>query len=395
MHFSQRELFKKHLAQTSPSPLGLEITHAKGEWLFASDGRKYLDLISGISVSAVGHCHPKIVSAVEEQAKTHMHLMVYGEYIQAPQVKLAKKLAEMLPENLSVSYLVNSGAEATEGALKLAKRFTGKTKIVSFSNAYHGSTHGALSVMGNETLKNAFRPLLPDVLILPFNEIPELEKIDQSVAAVIIEPIQGESGVRACSTEFLSALRKRCNEMNALLIFDEIQSGVGRSGSFCVFETFKIIPDILLLAKGLGGGMPIGAFISSPQIMQTLSHDPVLGHITTFGGHPVSAAAALACLEEISQNQLWNNAHKIEAIVRSEFKHPTIVEIRGKGAMLAVEFGSEEINMKLISKALEKGIITDWFLFCPTAMRIAPPLNIDLNVLKVACREINSLLQEF
>lgn len=391
---NNRTLFLRHIAQTSPAPLALDIKEAKGIYLTGADGKKYTDLISGISVSNLGHCHPKVVEAVKQQAEKHMYLMVYGEYIQSPQVNLAKALAGQLPSSLHSVYFVNSGAEATEGALKLAKRATGRSELICFKNAYHGSTHGALSVMGSEEFKNAFRPLLPDVKMLEYNNEKELGQISDRTACVIVEPIQGEAGAVTGDPAFLKMLREKCTQQGALLIFDEIQTGFGRSGKLFAFEHYNITPDILLLAKGMGGGMPIGAFISSQELMSALSHDPVLGHITTFGGHPVSCAASLACLEEIVSGKLYSNAEMIEQTVREKLVHPKIKAVRGKGGLLAVEFGNADLNMKIIASCLAKGVITDWFLFCPTALRIAPPLIITKDQLEQACEIILESIAE-
>ena len=385
MHLSQKQLFIQHLAQTSPAPLALEIVSAKGIYLNDINGKQYIDLISGISVSNIGHCHPQVVEAIKKQAETYMHLMVYGEYVQSPQVQLAKALSDLLPPDLNTVYFVNSGAEATEGALKLAKRFTGRSEIISFKNAYHGSTHGALSVMGSEEFKTSFRPLLPGVRTLSFNEENDLKYITHQTACVIIEPIQGEAGIIAANPSFLKKLRARCTETETLLIFDEIQTGFGRTGSLFAFEQYEVIPDILLLAKGMGGGMPIGAFISSHEIMSALRHNPVLGHITTFGGHPVCCAAALANLQVIVQNKLHLRAKGIECILKEKFKHPKIKELRVCGALVAIDFGNETINMQTISKCIEAGIITDWFLFNTQSMRLAPPLIISDEELIRAC----------
>jgi len=398
-----RKSFFRHLAQTSPAPPALEIKSAKGIYLFGSNGKKYIDLISGISVSNLGHGNAKITNAVKKQLDKHSHLMVFGEYIVSPQVEFAKLLSSALPKKLNNVYFVNSGSEAVEGALKLAKRFTGRTEIVAFKNAYHGSTHGALSVMGNETMKKAFRPLLPDVNFLDFNNEKDLERITTRTACVIVEPIQGEAGIiNPCNIQpplippkggnlhvqspslwegrgglginFLQALRKRCNEIGALLIFDEIQTGMGRTGKLFAFEHFKIIPDILCLGKALGGGMPLGAFISSKDIMHTLSENPSLGHITTFGGHPLSCVAGMESLKEIKKIQ--NTVKGKGELFKKLLVHPQIKEVRGMGLLLAVQFENEEENKKIISKCIEKGVITDWFLFNPSAMRIAPPLII-------------------
>lgn len=385
---TERQLFLQHLAQTSDFPLSLEIVKAKGIYLFDKSGKKYADLISGISVSNLGHCHPQVISAIKAQLKKYTHLMVYGEYVQSPQVMLAKKISTLLPENLSSVYFVNSGAEATEGALKLAKRYTGRTEIISCKNAYHGSTHGALSVMGNESLKINFRPLLPDIRFIEFNNEKYLEHISEKTACVIIEPVQGENGVRIPLGNYLENLRKRCNETGALLIFDEAQTAFGRTGSMFAFEQFKVVPDILLLAKAFGGGMPVGAFVSSKKIMDSLKNNPALGHITTFGGHPVSCAAALAAINILKKEKLIQQVKRKEKLFRKYLKHPSIKEIRSMGLMLALEFETAEINQKIIRKCLENGVITDWFLFCDKAMRIAPPLTISDKEIENACKMI-------
>ncbi|HUW06702.1 MAG TPA: aspartate aminotransferase family protein, partial [Williamwhitmania sp.] len=314
---SLRSLFLQHVAQTSDSPLGLEIKRAEGVYIYDTHDRAYLDLISGISVSSIGHCNPAVVKAIQEQAEKYLHLMVYGEYVQAPQVEYAVALTELLPENLSQVYFVNSGSEANEGALKLAKRFTGRTELIGFEKAYHGSTHGALSMMGDESFKNAFRPLLPDVRHLSFNSIEELQQITTRSAAVVVEPIQGEAGAIVPNREFLVALRKRCNEVGALLIFDEVQTGFGRTGHLFAFQKFGVVPDVMTIAKGMGGGMPLGAFVSSAEIMGCLKTNPILGHITTFGGHPVSCAAAKANLQFILEENLVESVYEKEMVFRS------------------------------------------------------------------------------
>ncbi len=385
MHLSNRQLFLQHVAQTSPAPLVLEIISAKGVYLKDVNGKEYIDLISGISVSNIGHCHPAVVDAVKKQVETHMHLMVYGEYVQSVQVQLAKALTDLLPKNLGSVYFVNSGTEATEGALKLAKRFTGRTELISFTNAYHGSTQGALSVMGSEDFKTSFRPLLPDTRILNFNSEEDLKHISTKTACVIIEPIQGEAGLVAANKNFLKKLRERCSETKTLLIFDEIQTGFGRTGTMFAFEQYEVVPDILLLAKAMGGGMPIGAFVSSNEIMNCLTHNPVLGHITTFGGHPVCCAAALANLNVIAENKLYLRAKEIETILKKELTHPKIKSLRVCGALAAVDFGDEATNMQVIQKCIAAGVITDWFLFNTQSMRIAPPLMITNEELKKAC----------
>jgi acetylornithine/N-succinyldiaminopimelate aminotransferase len=385
---NQRRIFLEHLAQTSPAPIALEIVKANGSYLYDSSGKIYFDLISGISVSNVGHRHPKVIEAVKKQLDDYMHLMVYGEYIQSPQVKFAQLLTEHLPPDLSTIFFTSSGSEATEGALKLAKRYTGRTELISFKNAYHGSTQGALSVSGSEELKNSFRPLLPDIKFLSFNSIDDLVKITNRTASVIIEPIQGEAGIILPGKNFLSVLRKRCTETGTLLIFDEIQTAFGRTGKLFAFEHEQVIPDILLLGKALGGGMPLGAFISSKEIMHSLTHDPVLGHITTFGGHPVCCAAGYAAMEVLLTENLLESIPKKEQLFRETLQHSLIQDIRGKGLFLSLEFKSEELAKKIIHSCIEKGVIVDWFLFAPQCIRIAPPLIITEKQIETACKLI-------
>lgn len=383
-----RQLFLLNNAQTSSTPRLLEIERAEGIYLYGSGGEKYMDLVSGFAVSNVGHRNENVVKAIKDQVDRFMHLSVYGEFIQAPQVLFAKKLVSVLPENLNSVYFVNSGAEATEGALKLAKRFTGRSKIISCNNAYHGSTHGALSVMGNDYYKNAYRPLLPEISFIEFNNVSQIEQIDSATACVIMETIQGEAGVRVPNIEYLKAIRQRCTETGTLLILDEIQTGFGRTGKLFAFEHFDIVPDILLLAKGIGGGMPIGAFISSKKIMNVLTENPILGHITTFGGHPVCCAAGLATLNTILDENLLHNIDSKEALFRQLLIHPAIKEVRGKGLMLAVQLSNFE-QVEAVSKiSTENGIIIDWFLHCDTSLRIAPPLIISEREIKVACEQI-------
>jgi len=385
---SQKKDFFSYLAQTSPAPLALEIASAKGVWLKDTTGKKYLDLISGIAVSNLGHSHPAIVKAIKKQADHYTHIMVYGEYVQSPQVNFAKKICWKLPKSLGSIYFVNSGSEAVEGALKLAKRHTERTGIISFSRAYHGSTHGALSVMGDEALKMPFRPLLPGVTILPFGDKEALQAISKHTACVIIEPIQGEAGTVVPTKSFLQALRKQCNETGTLLIFDEIQTGFGRTGKLFSFEHFSITPDILTIGKAMGGGLPLGGFVANKKIMSSLSDNPALGHITTFGGHPLSCASGLAALEVLLSKKLFNSAVKKEKLFRSLLKHSAIKEIRGMGLMLAIQFGNEDLCKKVIENCIKNGIIVDWFLFCPDAMRIAPPLIITEQEIKQACKII-------
>ncbi len=376
---NQRELFLRHVAQTSEIPMlgeDLNIAIAKGVKLTDVNGKIYTDLISGISVSNVGHCHPKVLEAIHHQSQKFMHLMVYGEFNQSPQVNYAKKLTDLLPQKLNSIYYTTSGSEAVEGALKLAKRSTGRTELICFKQAYHGSTHGALSVMGDEYFKTSFRPLLPDVRILEFNDLKALELISKKTAAVIIEPIQGEAGVIKANRDYIKNLRKICDDLGVILIFDEIQTGFGRTGNLFVFEEFDVVPDILLISKGMGGGLPIGAFIASTDLMSNLTKNPILGHINTFGGNALCVAAANACLEIIISENLCSRAKQIENIITTKLKHPLIKEIRIHGALGAIDFYNEVLNMRVIKSCIEKGIICDWFLFCPTAMRIAPPLII-------------------
>jgi acetylornithine/N-succinyldiaminopimelate aminotransferase len=385
---TNRQLFFNHLAQTSETPLALEIEKAKGVYLFDVDGKKYMDLISGISVSNVGHCHPKVVEAIKSQLDKYMYLMVYGEYIQSPQTQFAKALSDHLPGNLSSVYFVNSGSEAIEGAMKLAKRYTGRTEIISFENAYHGSTQGSLSIMGNEEFKNAYRPLLPDTRRIRFNNLKDLEFITENTACVFVETIQGEAGAIVPENNYLKMLQEKCNETGSLLVVDEIQCGFGRTGSLFAFEHYGVVPDILCLAKGMGGGMPIGAFISSKEIMEHLTNNPILGHITTFGGHPVSCSAGLATLNVLLEGKLIEVVAEKEKLFRSLLIHPKIKSIKGKGLLLAVEFESFDQNKNIIDKCISDGLITDWFLFNSSSMRIAPPLIITMEEIKSACEII-------
>lgn len=387
-----RQLFLLNTAQTSHYPRLLEIDHAEGLYLYDPQGGGYMDLVSGFAVSNIGHRHPKVVQAIKDQVDHYLHVTVYGEYVQAPQVKFAKKLCSTLPPKLNCVYFVNSGAEATEGALKLAKRFTGRTEIISCKNAYHGSTHGALSVMGNEHYKQAYRPLLPDIRFIDFNSMADLDLITNNTAAIILETIQGESGVRVPDLEYMRVLRQRCDETGTLLILDEIQTGFGRTGKLYAFEHFDIVPDILLLAKGMGGGMPIGAFIANKMVMDVLKDNPMLGHITTFGGHPVSCAAGLATLEVILEEKLTEEVASKEQLFRQCLQHSLIKEVRGKGFMLSIQLDSFE-RVEAVSKyCVQHGIIIDWFLHCDTALRIAPPLIITESEIKEACMVIiNSL----
>jgi len=394
---NQRELFLKHVAQTSDSPLSgvdINIVKATGSKLTDINGKEYIDLISGISVSNVGHCHPQVIKAIHDQSQKYMHLMVYGEFNQTPQVKYAEYLTSFLPPQLNCVYYTTGGSEAVEGAMKLAKRVTGRSEIICFKNAYHGSTQGALSVMGDETFKNSFRPLLPGIKILEYNNIDELKEITGKTACVIIEPVQGEAGVRSADKNFLQMMRDKCSKHCALLIFDEIQSGYGRTGNLFAFQKYNVVPDVLLVAKGMGGGLPLGAFISSQKLMSSFTNNPVLGHINTFGGNAVCVAAAHATLEIITEEKLSDRANKIETIIRENLKHPLIKDLRINGALGAVDFKDEALNFKIIKNCIEAGVITDWFLFCSTAMRIAPPLNITEEELILALDKITKVLDE-
>lgn len=385
MHISNRELFLQHQAQTTRFPLLLEFARAEGIYLYDKNNRPYIDLISGISVSSLGHGNERVKQAIKNQVDKYMHLMVYGEYVQAPQVRLAQKLTSLLPSSLNSVYFVNSGAEATDGALKLAKRVTKRTEIIAFKHAYHGSTHAALSLNSDEEYKNAFRPLLPHVQFLTNGHFEELERITSNTACVIIEVVRGEAGYIATDETFLRALRKKCDDHCVLLIFDEIQTGMGRTGKMFAFEHSGVVPDILLLGKALGAGMPIGAFIASHQLMMTLAEHPILGHITTFGGHPVICAAALAGIEELEAQNLIADVSRKENLFRQLLRHPAIKSITGKGLMLAIELNSFEQNKKLIDACIADGVITDWFLFATHKLRIAPPLIITDEEIKQAC----------
>ncbi len=384
-HISNKQLFQMHVAQTSAYPMEVEIVHAENIYLHGANGEKYIDLISGISVSSLGHNHPRIVEAVKEQADRHMHVMVYGEFVQNPQVKLAKAISDTLPDPLDNVFFVNSGSEAIEGAMKLAKRYTGKYEIISCYDAYHGSTHGTLSLGTREDFKQAFMPLMPGVSHIRFGDENDLESITSKTAAVIIETIQGEAGVRIASNSYFKKLRERCYQTGALLILDEVQTGFGRTGKFWGFEHYDIVPDIITAAKGMGGGMPIGAFISSKEIMSALQTNPVLGHITTFGGHPVSCAASLAMLLELVESKVYLEVERKAGIFRQYLKHPKIKEIRSVGLMMAVEFDSFKQVSSIIEKSVKLGLITDWFLYCDCAIRIAPPLIISEDQIIESC----------
>ncbi len=387
-----RQLFLDHVGQTSATPVALHITRASGSRLFDAEGRSYIDLIAGISVCNVGHAHPAVVEAIREQTEKYLHIMVYGELMETPQILLARELVAHLPPSLNNVFFTCSGSEATEGAMKLAKRATGRGHIVSFQESYHGSTQGALSVMGSEYWRQAFHPLLPGIDRLTYGSFEELERITEDTACVIAETIQAEAGVRVPSAEWMKALRARCDETGALLVLDEIQCGFGRNGTLWAFEAFGIVPDILLLGKALGGGMPLGAFVADRSLMHQLTHQPVLGHINTFGGHPVSCAAGLAALQVLREEQLLAGVAAREALFRSLLRHPLISEVRSRGLMMAAHLPSPGICQRLIRELLTEGVFSDWFLFAPHALRIAPPLNITEEDIRISCEKIRTAL---
>ncbi|HKB43931.1 MAG TPA: aspartate aminotransferase family protein [Chitinophagaceae bacterium] len=381
---TQRELFFNHIAQTSSAPLALEIVKADGVMLCDADGKEYIDLIGGISVANVGHRHPKVITAIQKQLEAYLHIMVYGEFIETPQVQYAKLLTDHLPPSLNSVYFTNSGAEATEGAMKLAKRVTNRTQIIAFNNSYHGSTQGALSLIGSEYWRNAFRPLLPDVLHLEYNSFESLNEITEQTACIIAETVQGEAGIIVPSKEWMLALQKKCTDTGALLILDEIQTGFGRTGKLWGFEHFDTVPDILLLGKALGGGMPLGAFIADKKLMSALTANPVLGHITTFGGHPVCCAAGMAAMKALLEEKMTDEVKNKEELFRSFLVHPKIKTIRSFGLWIAVEFDSFETNKKIIDYCIATGVFIDWFLFAPNCLRISPPLVISKEQIKKA-----------
>ncbi|MBR5281870.1 MAG: aspartate aminotransferase family protein [Alistipes sp.] len=391
-----RKQFLRHIAQTSPAPQLIEVARAEGVFFYTPEGKPYYDLVSGVSVNNVGHANPVVVEAVQRQAADYMHIMVYGEMVERPQVEFARRLAEALPEPLDTVYFLNSGAEAVEGALKLAKRYTHRTEMISMRRAYHGSTHGAMSMMGQpegEEWKNAFRPLLPDTKAIEFNSFADLEQITERTACVLCEPVQGEAGVKVPVEGYLQALRKRCDEVGALLIFDEIQVGMGRAGEMFAMKKYGVTPDIVCLAKALGGGMPLGAFVSSQEIMSTLTHNPVLGHITTFGGHPVCCAAGLAAMKFLQDNKVVEDVERKGALYEELLTdHPAVKEIRRSGLLLAVELGEAEKLYRLIDLFIQEGILSDWFLYCDTAFRISPPLVITDAEIKDSVRIIKKCL---
>ena len=390
---TQRQLFLNHVGQTSEAPLALEIVKASGSTLWDVHGKSYIDLIAGISVCNIGHCHPAVIEAVQKQAAQYMHIMVYGELVESPQVAYAKKLTDHLPPSLNSVFYTASGSEATEGAMKLAKRVTGRTEIISFKNSYHGSTQGALSIMGDEYWRNAFRPLLPGTLQLNYNAFDELQLITERTACIVAETIQAEAGVLVPENGWLSALRKRCNETGTLLVLDEIQCGFGRNGTLWAFEQFDVVPDILLLGKALGGGMPLGAFIADKKIMNSLSHNPVLGHINTFGGHPVSCAAGLAAFSVLLNEKLLESISAKEQLFLQLLQHDSIKAVRSRGLMLAVEFENFDFNKKVIDQLIANGVFTDWFLFASNCLRIVPPLVITDNEIRMACATILQVLK--
>ncbi len=385
---NNRQLFQTYLAPTSPSPVALDIVSATGNYLYTRDGKKYLDLIGGISVCNIGHRHPKVIEAIKKQCDEYLHVMVYGELIQSPQIKYAHLLAKHLPENLNCTYFTNSGAEATDGALKLARRVTGRTEIICCNNAYHGNTLGALSVMGNEYWLNAFRPLLPDVWHYNYNSQELINAISDKTACVIIETIQAEAGVICPDLKWIKSLREKCTTTGTLLILDEIQCGFGRTGKLFGFENYDIVPDIVLLGKALGGGMPLGAFVSSFENMKLLSTNPVLGHITTFGGHPVSCAAGLAGMTALLEENLIESVNEKEQLFHKLLIHPAIKTVRSKGLLIAIELTNEEQVLNVLNKCLENGLFSDWFLFAPHCIRIAPPLTITKEEIEYACNQL-------
>jgi acetylornithine/N-succinyldiaminopimelate aminotransferase len=387
--------FFTYQAQTSPHPLALEVSHAKGCYIYDQDGNAHLDFVAGVSACSLGHCHPKVVDAIKTQVDQYMHVMVYGEYVQKPAVEFSKLLASLLPEGLDTTYLVNSGTEAMEGAIKLARRHTGRSQIIAAKNAYHGNTMGSLSLMGLEERKSAFRPLIPDVRFIQFNDEEELEKITQHTACVVLETIQGGAGFILPKNNYLEKVRKRCDEVGALLILDEIQPGFGRTGKLFAFEHFNCTPDILVIGKGMASGLPVGAFVASHELMGDLKDNPKFGHITTFGGNPVIAAASLATLKEITETDIIPQTLEKEKLFRKLLQHPLIKEIRGKGLMLAPIMASKEIADYLVLEAAKKGLVLFWLLFEPKAVRISPPLTISMKEIETGCDQILSILNSY
>ncbi|GAA4132062.1 aspartate aminotransferase family protein [Sphingobacterium kyonggiense] len=392
---SNRELFLKNTAQTSNSPRLIEVERAEGIYLYGPNQQKYMDLVSGFNVSNIGHRHPKVLDAIKQQLDKFMHVTVYGEFVQAPQVQFATDLLNVLPDSFQSVYLTNSGAEAVEGSMKIAKKYTGRRQIIAAKQAYHGSTQGALSLIGNDEYRRAYAPLLPEIDFITYNDIADLDAITDQTAAVIIEAIQGEAGVRVPSKEYMKALRQKCSDTGALLIFDEIQTGFGRTGKLFAFEHFDIVPDILMLAKGIGGGMPLGAFVAPKEIMDVIKDNPMLGHITTFGGHPVSCAAAKASLEVIIQEKLVEQVAEKAQLFREELQMPQIKEIRGLGLMMCLQLENFDQVYAVSNYCAEKGIIIDWYLHCETALRVAPPLTISTEQIKEACKIIREAIVKF
>ncbi|MBL7964848.1 MAG: aspartate aminotransferase family protein [Flavobacteriales bacterium] len=386
------EAFKDRLAQTSPTPLALDIVQAEGCLLHDRSGRTYIDLVAGLAVCNVGHRHPAVVKAIKEQADRYLHVIPYGEFLQEPQVHYAERLTSMLPSSLNCVYFVNSGTEAIEAALKLAKRITGRTRLIACRKSYHGSTHGSLSITGNEEKKYRHRPLLPDVRFIRFNAMEDIILIDNETAAVVVEPVQGDAGVRVPDEAWLQALRERCDKTGAIMIFDEVQTGFGRTGRLFGMDHFGVVPDILVLGKALGGGLPMGAFVSSRERMQLLTHQPALGHITTFGGHPLVCAAGLAALEALTAEEMPAHATRMGALFKELLVHPLIKEVRGLGLMLAVELGDAQRVQRVVHDCLDHGVLGFWFLSCPTAFRIAPPLIISGSQVRQACATILAAL---
>jgi len=391
---NQRELFLRHVAQTSSAPLALEIVKADCASLYDAAGKEYIDLIGGISVANIGHRHPKVIAAIQEQLEAYLHIMVYGEFVEAPQVQYAKLLTDNLPASLNAVYFTNSGAEAVEGAMKLAKRVTNRTQIIAFDHSYHGSTQGALSIIGDEYWRNAFRPLLPDVLHLQYNSFESLNEITEQTACVIAETVQAEAGILAPTKEWIQALRKKCTGTGTLLILDEIQAGFGRTGKLWGFENFAIVPDVLLLGKALGAGMPLGAFIADKKLMDAFTDNPVLGHITTFGGHPVCCAAGMAGLKALLEEGWIATVKAKEELFRSLLVHPKIKAVRSYGLWIAVEFDSFETNKQVIDTCIAAGVLTDWFLFASHCLRISPPLIISEQQIEKACAVIVAACDE-
>ena len=389
-----KQEFFKYQAQTTPYAAGFEVEKAEGSYIYGKDGRAYLDFVAGVSANTLGHSHPKVVNAIKEQADKYLHVMVYGEYAQEKPVELCRLLAEATPEPLEVTYLVNSGAEAIDGALKLAKRYTGREEIISMKNSYHGNTHGALSVSGNEFHKREFRPLLPMISFIEFNNEEEFSKITEKTACVIAETIQGAAGFLTPSQNYFKNLKKRCEEVGALLILDEIQPGFGRTGKLFSFEHYDMVPDILVMGKGMGGGVPVGAFMSSTEIMKSLQHSPKLGHITTFGGNPLIAAASFATLKEVLESSLMNEVEEKEKLFRELLVHPKIKKVNGRGLMLAVELESPEYTLDVAKRCMEKGLIVFWQLYRNEFMRISPPLTISKEEIKKGCEIILEALNE-